>query len=120
MIAITQVETQRQIAAARSLIREFTRWAEALTADTDHPPLFDDLEEELANLPGEFAPPNGSLLLATREGLPAGCVGFWTVDDATVELKRMYVRPEYRGQRIGAQLMDALIAEARNRDGTRG
>ncbi len=115
MLTIAQVATPSQIVEARGLIREFTNWAKSLTAENDQAPAFDDLEAELADLPGKFAPPTGCLLLATHDGQPAGCVAFWAVDGGTVEIKRMYVRPACRGNKIGAHLVAALIAEARAR-----
>lgn len=119
MLTISQVSTPRQIDAIRSLIREFTGWATRVTDDSDHAPAFDDLEQYLANLPGEFSPPGGCLLLATADDEPAGCVAFWAVGDGTVELKRLYVRPRHRGKKIGAHLMATLIAEAKARKQSR-
>lgn len=115
MLTIRQVSTPPQIAAIRDLVREFTDWANDLTADSDQAPAVDDLEQHLADLPGEFAPPGGCLLLACLDDQPVGCVAFWAVDDQTVELKRMYLRPGFRGRRIGEQLVAALITEARAR-----
>ena len=77
------------------------------------PPTFDGFEEELATLPGIYAPPTGRLLLAAVDGRPAGCVALKGHDGGTGELKRLYVRPTFRGQAIGQRLVRALIAEAR-------
>jgi len=70
-------------------------------------------EAELATLPGIYAPPHGRLLLATFDDQPAGCVALKPVNENTGELKRSYVRPELRGHKIGEQLVNAFVAEAR-------
>ena len=115
MLAIAQVTTPAEVDAVRSLIREFTAWAFALDGSAaDEAPTFQGLDEELATLPGIFAPPAGRLLLATLDGEPAGCVALKPHDPMTSELKRMYVRPAFRGRDIGSQLVAALIGEARS------
>lgn len=114
MLIIAQAESDKQIDAARHLLREFTTWA--LTIDSDKSkdaPTFRNLETELATLPGIYAPPQGRLLLATYDGQPAGCVCLKAHDAATCELKRLYVRPAFRGHDIGWGLVNQLIDEAR-------
>lgn len=64
-------------------------------------------------LPGDYAPPEGRLLLATVDGRVAGCGGYRRIDPGTCELKRMYVRPEFRGRRVGRMIADSLITSAR-------
>lgn len=64
-------------------------------------------------LPGKFAPPAGCLLLATRDDLPAGCIGYRQLSGEVCELKRLYVRPTYRGQGIGKLLAVDLLQQAR-------
>jgi ribosomal protein S18 acetylase RimI-like enzyme len=76
-------------------------------------PCFQGFESELAALPGKYAPPRGRLLLATCEGEPAGCVALRPFDETRGEMKRMYVRPAYRGRGIGEALVRALAEEAR-------
>ena len=68
-------------------------------------PTFHDLERELAAFPGDYAPPKGCFLLARKGGHPVGCVAFRAYSDSTVELKRMYVRPDQRRKRIGQELV---------------
>src|SRR5436189_1023190 len=58
----------------QELLREYTAWVFTLTADSDQAPTFLGLEQELATLPGIYAPPTGCLLLAMQDGLPAGCI----------------------------------------------
>ncbi|HUQ49825.1 MAG TPA: GNAT family N-acetyltransferase [Terriglobales bacterium] len=75
---------------------------------------FQGFDKELAGLPGEYVPPDGRLLLAFVDGKPAGCAAlhrFAETDSA--EMKRLYVRPEFRGQYLGKRLVEALIQDAR-------
>jgi ribosomal protein S18 acetylase RimI-like enzyme len=114
MLNISQVNSEAQIEGARSLIREYTGWIfTTLTNDSNNAPTFEGLEEELATLPGIYAPPAGRLLLATQDGQPAGCVCLKRHDAITSELKRLYVRPAFRGQNIGEHLVKMLVEEAR-------
>jgi GNAT superfamily N-acetyltransferase len=110
---ISQVESLGQIAAAEELLREYTTWAISLEAGSEHAPAFHDLDRELATLPGIYAPPKGRLLLATHEGRPAGCVCLRAHDAVTCEVKRLYVRLEFRGLKIGQLLIARLLEEAR-------
>lgn len=68
---------------------------------------------ELAELPGRYLPPAGCLLLARADGEPAGVVGLKPLPDGTCEMKRLYVRPQYRSMRLGRGLVERLIDEAR-------
>jgi N-acetylglutamate synthase-like GNAT family acetyltransferase len=70
----------------RAMLREYAAWLEVDLC-------FQNFEQELAGLPGDYAPPRGRLSIA--EG--AGCVALRPIDDETCEMKRLYVRPEYRG-----------------------
>jgi putative acetyltransferase len=113
MLTISQVSTPSEIQNVQELLREYTAWAFTLTADSDQAPTFHGLEQELATLPGIYAPPTGCLLLAMQDGQSAGCIALKGHDATTGELKRLYVRPAFRGRNIGRQLVAALIAEAR-------
>jgi GNAT superfamily N-acetyltransferase len=79
---------------------------------------FQNFDKELADLPGDYIPPDGRLLLAECDGRLAGCVALHRCIDipanATIcEMKRLYVRPGFRGQNLGRKLADRIIAEAR-------
>jgi len=74
---------------------------------------FQDFERELATLPGAYAPPDGWLLLVRSGNGPVACAGVRRIGDRVCELKRMYVRPDYRGRGLGRRLAGLLIAEAR-------
>jgi GNAT superfamily N-acetyltransferase len=113
MLTISQVSSPAEIRDVQGLLREYTAWALALAADSESVPTFEGLEEELATLPGVYAPPAGCLLLARDDRQPAGCVALRERGAAVGELKRLYVRPTFRGRDIGRQLVAAVIARAR-------
>jgi putative acetyltransferase len=113
MLTISQVSTPSEIQGVQELLREYTAWVFTLTGDSDQAPTFQGLEQELATLPGIYAPPTGYLLLALQDGQAAGCIALKGHDATTGEIKRLYVRPAFRGRNIGQQLVVALIAEAR-------
>ena len=78
---------------------------------------FQDFEGEIANLPGDYAPPRGALLLAHVDGAIAGCCALRPLDSSdyvnTAEMKRLYVRPAFRGLGLGRQLAEAILDAAR-------
>jgi GNAT superfamily N-acetyltransferase len=94
------------VAHARRLFEAYAVW---LAVDL----CFQNFEEELATLPGAYAPPRGRLLLAGSEGDAFGCVALRPLDASTGELKRLYVEPRARGQGWGRRLAEAAIAAAR-------
>ena len=106
MLKIKQVKKQEEFQQIRKL---FAEYADSLEFDLD----FQGFNEELANLPGDYAPPDGCILLAKYDGKIAGCVALRRLSDDICEGKRLYVRPEFRGLKIGRRLTEAIIAEAR-------
>jgi putative acetyltransferase len=76
---------------------------------------FQGFDRELVDLPGEYGPPHGSLLVASVDGELAGCVALRRLGDGVCEMKRLYVRPAFRRQRVGRALAEAMIATARER-----
>lgn len=104
--SIVQVESPAQIAQTREL---FLEYANSLNFDL----CFQNFEKELAGLPGDYAPPDGRLLLAEFEGKLAGCVALHKIDFEICEMKRLYVRAQFRGRRLGRILAERVIAEAR-------
>jgi len=106
MLTLIEAQTAEQIGIIRELFQEY---AESLGFDL----CFQDFERELADLPGEYAPPNGRLLLAMNGEEVAGCVGLRRFAEGMCEMKRLYVRPQFRGKGIGRELAVATIEEAR-------
>ena len=110
---IAQADSGEQLEAVRELMREYIAWTMSFFGDPESAPTFHNIDRELQDLPGVYAPPRGRLLLATHDGKPAGCVALRPIDRTTCELKRLYVRPAFRGHRIGNQLVAELMEEAR-------
>jgi len=75
---------------------------------------FQGFDQELAGLPGDYSPPRGRLLLAESNGKAAGCVALHALEPHICEMKRLYVRPEFRGMKLGLALVNAILTEARN------
>jgi putative acetyltransferase len=101
-----QAESPEEIAEARKL---FIEYSDRLGINL----CFQNFEKELAELPGAYAPPDGRLLLAVQEGRVAGCVSLRKIGDGVCEMKRLFVRPDARGKRIGRALAERIIDEAR-------
>lgn len=74
---------------------------------------FQDYEREFASLPGKYAEPDGRIVLAWSAETVVGCAALRRVDASTCELKRVYVRPAARGERLGRRLVEHMILEAR-------
>ncbi|OXV05066.1 hypothetical protein Egran_07166 [Elaphomyces granulatus] len=74
---------------------------------------FQDFDNELDTLPGKYSPPDGFILLAFTDNKCAGCIALKKLEDGICEMKRLYVRPEYRNLGIGKMLVEKLIDEAR-------
>ena len=107
MLKIIQVETSEQIDAARRIFREYEAWI-----DLDL--CFQGFEQELASLPGKYAAPEGRLFLAVSGEKVAGCIALRKLEDGVCEMKRLFVRDDFRGQKIGVALIEKLIDEAKN------
>lgn len=104
---IIRAESAEEIALARELFREY---AASIGVDL----CFQSFEQELAGLPGRYASPEGRLLLAFCDGKLAGCVALRKLDDETCEMKRLYLRPEFRGRSLGRRLALRIIDEGRS------
>jgi len=106
MIDLIQAQTASQIDDARRLFREYETW---LGLDL----CFQGFEEELQNLPGKYAMPEGSLLVAYVDHSPAGCIALRKLSDGVCEMKRLFVRGDFRGSGIGLLLVERVIENAR-------
>lgn len=106
-LVFVQAESPAQVAQAREL---FLEYAQSLGVDL----CFQSFEEELAGLPGHYAPPEGRLLLAECDGQLAGCVALHPWEAGVCEMKRLYLRPSFRGKGLGRVIAEKIIAEARS------
>ena len=103
---IKYAQTPREIENVRRLFREYETFL-----DVDL--CFQSFEEELAGLPGKYAPPGGALLIGLNKKRAIGCVGVRRLSDGVCEMTRLFVRPEARGTGAGLQLAKEIIAVAR-------
>ncbi len=106
-IAIRPAEVPADLPVVRALFREYQQ---AIGIDL----CFQDFENELATLPGKYAPPAGRLLLAWQGAEAVGCVALRPIEGGACEMKRLYVRPTVRGRQLGRQLAERICAEARD------
>jgi putative acetyltransferase len=101
-------ETKSDFDLGKELFREY---AKSLGVDLS----FQDFEKELKTIDQQYRQPNGGLILAFKDGQPVGCVGVRKLDDDIAELKRMYVKAEYRGYNIGVELLKRSLQLAQER-----
>ena len=106
MLKFIQAESKEELLQVKKL---FTEYATSL----DFNLCFQDFDQELAELPGEYALPDGRLLLALEGTKIAGCVALRKISKETCEMKRLYVRTGFRGKGIGKALTVYIIEEAR-------
>lgn len=105
MLEISVATSRPDLESVRAL---FLEYAGSLGFDLG----FQGFEAEVSGLPGAYARPGGSLLLAREDGRPVGCVALRALEGETAELKRLYVRPEARGGGLGRRLAEAALDEA--------
>jgi ribosomal protein S18 acetylase RimI-like enzyme len=106
MMRITQALAAADIAIVRGL---FLEYQSQLGIDLS----YQQFDEEVSSLPGDYAPPRGRLLLAWHDDAPVGCVGLREIPDGAAEMKRLFVRPSGRGLGVGHALVARLLEEAR-------
>lgn len=107
MMEIIQAETEQQIAEAKVIFREYETWLGMSLC-------FQGFEEELAGLPGKYAPPNGRLYLAYSGDEVIGCIAMREIETGICEMKRLYLREAARGKGIGNQLIELVIGDAKS------
>ena len=103
---LIQAQSAEDISRARELFEEY---AAGLGINL----CFQNFDKELAALPGEYVPPVGRLFLAVKEDQTAGCVALRRIGDGVCEMKRLYVRPSFRGTGLGRTLAETVIKAAR-------
>src|SRR6266567_7209424 len=101
-----QASSPEEIESARELFEEYAAW---LQIDL----CFQSFDKELAGLPGQYAPPDGRLLMAIEDDQLAGCVARRKIGEDTCEMKRLFLRSQFRGKGLGRKLAETIIAEAR-------
>jgi len=106
LVKIAPAETNADVEQARALFREYA-------AESKLDLCFQNFDQELARLPGDYASPKGRLLLAWAADQTAGCVALREFSAGVCEMKRLYVRPGFRGSGLGRELTGAIIEEAR-------
>jgi putative acetyltransferase len=106
-LSFAQAESPTQLAEAREL---FLEYAQSLGFSL----CFQNFDKELAGLPGDYAPPEGRLLLADHQGQLAGCVALHKLESRVCEMKRLYLRPQFRGKGLGRALANQIMAQARH------
>jgi ribosomal protein S18 acetylase RimI-like enzyme len=106
MVEIVQAVSEADIDEARAIFREYEQWLGLSLC-------FQSFEDELASLPGFYAPPDGRLYLAQSDGLTIGCIGLRKLEDGICEMKRLYLRETARGKEVGVALIEKVISDAR-------
>lgn len=119
MLKIYPVEADEDIEQIRILWRQYAEYLNTALGEYSRRPefkqYFQDYEYEITHLlPGSYARPRGCLLLAEYEGKTAGCVGLKDLGGGICEMKRLFVKPEYRGRGIGKMLAKAVIEQGQN------
>lgn len=114
MVTIMAAETPKHLQDFGVLVREFASWAMAsFHKDQTAPPaVFAKMEQELSNLPGKYAVPEGALFIAYNDGEAVGCVAGFKSEGGAFEVTRLWVRSECRGMGVGDKLVGALLNSA--------
>ncbi len=106
MADLIRAHSETDLAEVAELFREYAEWLAIERSSCK-------IEKTISEFPGQYGPPDGCLLLARQDGRPAGCVALRRFDDDKCEMKRLHVRPPYRGRGIGKSLATEIIDEAR-------
>jgi ribosomal protein S18 acetylase RimI-like enzyme len=102
---IRQADSSADVATARALFEEYQK-------SLGFSLCFQNFDAELAGLPGAYAPPSGRLLLAFEGDAPAGCIALKKIGEDICEMKRLWVKPAFRGTGLGRRLAEEVLREA--------
>jgi ribosomal protein S18 acetylase RimI-like enzyme len=105
-VRLGKPQSDAELQAIKALFEEYAR-------SLNFSLCFQGFDQEMATFPAKYAPPSGALLLATVDEQPAGAVALWQLAPGICEMKRLYVKPEYRKLALGRQLAEAIVAEGR-------
>jgi GNAT superfamily N-acetyltransferase len=105
MLEIFQAISSEDIEAARAIFREYEQWLSMSLC-------FQSFEEELADLPGKYAPPSGRLYLARIDAETVGCIALRQIEEGICEMKRLFLRDSARGKGVGVALIEKVISDA--------
>ncbi len=105
-IEIQKIATEQDLEAVKQLFREYYQF---LQVDL----CFQGFEEELAKLPAKYAEPDGSILIAKVDDVPAGCVGLWKLEEGVCEMKRLYIKPQFQGLGLGKKMSIKVLEIAK-------
>ena len=106
MFNLRQVTSEEDIGETRQLFDEYVTWLGVNLC-------FQNYDKEVAELPGDYVPPDGRLFLASRDDEVEGCIALRKLEDGVCEMKRLFVRPQFRGAGLGRVLAERIIDEAR-------
>lgn len=102
---VKQATTSEDIEAARALFKEYEAWLGISLC-------FQNFDQELANLPGSYAPPKGRLFLVYESDQLAGSIALRPIDHTTCEMKRLFLRSDFRGKGLGRKMVESILKEA--------
>ena len=105
-LSLSQAEAPADIDLAHTLFEEYA-------AGLGISLCFQNFDQELANLPGDYAPPSGRLLIARVGGEVAGCIALRRQDESVCEMKRLYLRPNFRRKGLGGKMVETILTEAK-------
>lgn len=112
-LEISQAESESDLRSARELLQEYCDWIVSIEKQAILGPPLQGLQDEIQSLPTHYALPKGRLLLLKVDRRPAGCVCLKPREQNTAEVKRLYVRPAYRGMALGRKLVERIVEEGR-------